>query len=80
MPTRTRADLGSSGRLIAAVLAAIWVAAGLTALVIGLWVRPAVVPVLLSPFLLAYGWIWARVALTGRRQEWPRRHPSRSRR
>jgi hypothetical protein len=42
--------------------------------------RRAAVPVLLSPFLLAYGWIWARVALTGRPQEWPRLRPTRSRR
>jgi hypothetical protein len=52
-------------------LAAIWLAAGLTALAIGLWLRPALVPVLISPLALGYGWIWARVAVTGRRQEWP---------
>jgi hypothetical protein len=26
---------------------------------------------LVSPLALGYGWIWARVAVTGRRQEWP---------
>jgi hypothetical protein len=31
--------LGRGGRILAAALAAIWLAAGLTALVIGLWVR-----------------------------------------
>jgi hypothetical protein len=57
--------------MLAAALAAIWIAAGLTALAIGLWLRPAILPVLVSPLALAYGWIWGRVALTGRRQEWP---------
>lgn len=65
------AELGRGGRILATVLATIWFAAGLTALAIGLWVRPAIVPVLLSPLALGYGWIWARVAVTGRRQEWP---------
>ena len=63
--------MGRGGRILAAALAAIWLAAGLTALVIGLFLRPAIVPVLLSPLALGYGWIWARVAVTGRRQEWP---------
>jgi hypothetical protein len=63
--------LGRGGRILAAVLAGIWLAAGLTALLIRLWLRPAIVPVLLSPLALGYGWIWARVAVTGRRQEWP---------
>jgi hypothetical protein len=63
--------LGRGGRILAALLAGIWLAAGLTALLIGLWLRPAIVPVLLSPLALGYGWIWARVAVTGRRQEWP---------
>jgi hypothetical protein len=63
--------LGRGGRILAALLAGTWLAAGLTALLIGLWLRPAIVPVLLSPLALGYGWIWARVAVTGRRQEWP---------
>jgi hypothetical protein len=70
-PTRKRVELGRGGRILAAALAAIWLAAGLTALAIGVWLRPAIVPVLVSPFALGYGWIWARVAVTGRRQEWP---------
>jgi hypothetical protein len=56
------------------MLAAIWIVAGLAALTIGLWLRPALLPVLLSPLALAYGWIWARVARTGRRQQWPSWH------
>jgi len=71
-PTRKREELGRGGRIFATALAAIWVAAGLTALAIGLWLRPAILPVLISPLALGYGWIWARVAVTGRRQEWPR--------
>jgi hypothetical protein len=63
--------LGRGGRILAAALAAIWLAAGLTALVIGLWLRPAIMPVVLSPLALGYGWLWSRVALTGRRLEWP---------
>jgi hypothetical protein len=53
------------------VLAAIWLAAGLIALAIGLWFRPAIMPVLVSPLALGYAWIWSRVAVTGRRQAWP---------
>jgi hypothetical protein len=67
-----RAELGRGGRILAVALAAIWVAAGLIALGVGLWLRPGIVPVLVSPLALGYGWIWARVAATGRRQEWPR--------
>jgi hypothetical protein len=70
-PMRKRAELGRGGRILAAALAAIWLAAGLTALAIGLWLRPAIVPLLVSPLALGYGWIWARVAATGRRREWP---------
>lgn len=79
-PTRKRAELGRGGRILAAALAAIWLVAGLTALAIGLWLRPAIAPVLVSPLALGYGWIWSRVAVTGRRQEWPpwsRREPRR---
>jgi hypothetical protein len=71
-PTRKRTELGRGGRILAAALAAIWLAAGLAALALGVWLRPAIVPVLLSPLALGYAWLWARVAVTGRRQEWPR--------
>src|SRR4051812_10097031 len=77
-PTRKREALGRGGRILATALAAIWLAAGLTALAIGLWLRPAIVPVLLAPLALGYGWIWARGAVAGRRQEgplWSRRKP-----
>ena len=64
-------DVGRGGRIVAAVLAAIWILAGLTALAIGVWIRPAILPVLLGPLALGYGWVWWRVAATGRKQEWP---------
>jgi hypothetical protein len=66
-----RAELGSADRTVAGILAAVWIAAGLAGLAIGLWLRPALLPVLLSPLALGYGWLWLRVARTGRRQHWP---------
>jgi hypothetical protein len=75
MPAHT--ELGSGGRIIAGCLATIWIAAGLAALTIGLWLRPALLLVLLGPLALAYGWLWVRVAQTGRRLQWPtRRRPA----
>jgi hypothetical protein len=65
------AGLGRGGRILAVALAAIWLVAGMIGLAIGVWLRPAILPVLISPLALGYGWIWARVAVTGRRQEWP---------
>jgi hypothetical protein len=56
--------------MLAAMLAAIWFTAGVTGLVIGLWLRPAIAPVLVSPLALGYAWLWARVAATGRRLTW----------
>jgi hypothetical protein len=73
-----RPELSSADRAVAGILAAVWIAAGFAGLVIGLWLRPALLPVLLSPFALGYGWLWLRVTRTGRRQHWPawnrRRH------
>ena len=66
-----RAELGSADRAVAAILAAIWIVAGVAGLAIGLWLRPALLPLLLSPLALGYGWLWLRVARTGRRQRWP---------
>jgi hypothetical protein len=66
-----RAELGSANRTVSGILAAVWIAAGLAGLAIGLWLRPALLPVLLSPLALGYGWLWLRVARTGRRQHWP---------
>jgi hypothetical protein len=70
---REHTELGSGGRILAGILAAIWIAAGLTALAIGLWLRPALFLVLLGPLAVAYGWLWMRVAWTGQRVPWPGR-------
>jgi hypothetical protein len=51
------------------VLATIWIAAASEALLVGLWLQPAVIPVLLGLPSIAYGWLWSRVAMTRQRQE-----------
>ena len=70
-----RNDLGRGGRVLAAGLAGIWLAAGSSAIVIGVRLLPGVLPTLIGLLALGYGWAWARVALTGRRLHWglPRR-------
>jgi hypothetical protein len=65
------ADLGRGGRFIAACLAAIWLLAGLAAVGMGLWLRPGALPILLGLLAMGYGWLWLRVALTGKRPPWP---------
>jgi len=65
-----RNDLGRGGRILAAGLAGIWLAAGSIAVVIGVRVRPGVLPTVIGVLALGYGWLWARVALTGQRQRW----------
>lgn len=77
-------DVGRGGRVVAASLAGVWLAAGAAAIVIGLWLRPAVLPVILGLMAAAYGWVWARVAMTesaspGRGGERRRRLTGRSR-
>jgi hypothetical protein len=54
--------------MVAACLAGIWLAGGATAVVLGARLRPAPLPMLLGLLALGYGWLWARVALTGQRQ------------
>lgn len=66
-----RADLGPGGRFVAACLAGVWLSAGLAAIVIGVWFRPAALPVILGLLAVGYGWLWSRVAITGERQRWP---------
>ena len=69
-------DLGRGGRVLAACLAGIWLAAGSIGVVIGVRLRPGVLPTVVGLLALGYGWLWARVALTGQRQRWaprPRR-------
>jgi hypothetical protein len=70
-PGPRRADLGRGGRFLAACLAAVWLSAGLAAVVIGLWLQHAALPVFLGLLAMAYGWVWSRVAITGERQGWP---------
>ena len=65
-------DLGRGGRIIAACLAAVWLGGGLVAFAVGIWLRPGVLPILLGVLAAAYGWLWCRVALTGKRLQWPR--------
>jgi hypothetical protein len=66
-----RADLGRGGHFLAACLAGIWLTTGLGAVGVGVWLRPSVLTVCLGVFALGYGWLWARVAVTGERQRWP---------
>jgi hypothetical protein len=63
--------MGRAERIVAACLAAIWCAAGLAALAMGLWLRPGIMPVVLGLLAIAYGWVWSRVALSGERRRWP---------
>jgi hypothetical protein len=65
-----QADLGRGGRLVAACLAGLWLAGGLIALVMGVSTRPGALPIVLGLLALGYGWLWVKVALTGRRQHW----------
>lgn len=73
-------DLGRGGRVVAACLAAIWLAGGLIAVLIGVWLRPGALPIVLGLAAVGYGWLWMRVALTGHPQHWGlgrrSRHPS----
>ena len=53
-----------------------WLAAGSIAVVIGVRLRPGVLPTRIGLLALGYGWLWARVARTGQRQRWAlRRRP-----
>jgi hypothetical protein len=57
---------------VAACLAAVWTSAGLAAILVGLMLRPHVLPVALGLLAIVYGWVWFRVAVTGRRVRWGR--------
>jgi hypothetical protein len=67
---RGREDLGRGGRLVAACLAGLWLAAGLVGMWMGVWLRPGALPIVFGLLALAYGCLWAKVAVTGRRQQW----------
>lgn len=68
-----RDDLGRGERVVAACLAGLWLAGGVTGVAVGLWLRAGLVPTAVGLLALAYGVIWLRVTLTGRRQRWPPR-------
>jgi uncharacterized membrane protein HdeD (DUF308 family) len=65
-----RDELSPVNRTVAAVLGLIWIVAGVAAALYGVVQRrwPAL---LLSPLAVAYGFLWVRVARTGRRLQWP---------
>jgi hypothetical protein len=65
-----RAELNRASRTVAVVLGVIWIVAGVTAGLYGVVQRrwPAL---LLSPLAVGYGFMWVRVARTGRRLQWP---------
>ena len=65
------ASLGWGGRVIAASLAIIWLLAGFAAVVMGVWLQPGALPIILGLLAIGYGGLWLRVAITGRRQAWP---------
>jgi hypothetical protein len=72
---RQGSGLGAGGRAVAACLAVVWIGAGLAAVVIGLRLRPGVLPVVLGALAVGYGWLWVEVVRTGRKRPWPfRRH------
>jgi hypothetical protein len=75
----TRNEVGRGGRVVAACLAAIWLAGGFIGLLIGVWLRRGALPILLGLLALGYGWLWVRVALTGHRQQWTLGRRSRER-
>lgn len=70
----TQLDLPN--RIVAGVLALVWIAAGFAAVALGLkehhWL-----PILLGPLAVCYGALWVRVAQTGRKVDapWPKRRP-----
>jgi len=68
--------LDRPSRIVAAILAGIWIGAGLATIGAALWLRPSVIPVLLGLCATGYGILWARVALTGRRLTWRLRRTS----
>jgi hypothetical protein len=68
MPQRT--DLSSLDRVVAALLAAVWIAAGLTVIAISVVSRRWLM-LIPSAFAIWYGSLWVRVSLGGRRLPWP---------
>ena len=69
-----RSDLGRGGRIVAAVLAVIWLATGAVVVIYG-FRRRAWFAVLLGVPALVYGGMWIAVARTGQRLRWRGRRP-----
>ncbi len=64
-----KAEFGPANRIVAAVLAVVWLAAGSAAIVLAVAGRywPGLV---LGPLAIGYGLLWVRVAYLGRRVRW----------
>ena len=67
-----RAELSPVNRTVAALLGFVWIVAGANAAIVGV-VQHRWPALLLSPLAVAYGFLWVRVARTGRRLQWPTR-------
>jgi len=65
-----KSKFDSANRVVAAILAFVWLASGLVATVLAItqhyWIGLVV-----GPFAIAYGLLWIRVVQTGRRLHWP---------
>ena len=64
-PLHGRAELSGVNRTVAAILAVIWIVAGVLAAILGV-VQHRWLALLLSPLAVFYGLLWVRVARTGR--------------
>jgi hypothetical protein len=67
-----RAQLGPIDRVVAGLLAVVWLAGGLGAVLFG-FTRHLRLGVLIGPLAIIYGALWVRVTWTGRRLHWPAR-------
>ena len=59
-----------ANRIVAAVLAAIWLCAGMLVLVLGLF-QGRWLMILVGPLGIGYGLVWVRVAYEGQHLTWP---------
>ena len=67
-----RPEFGPVNRVVAALLALIWLLGGVLALYTG-FAQHRWIALVVAPLAVAYGAVWARVAQTGRRFPWPAR-------
>ena len=70
---RSRSDLGPGGRVIAVLLSIVWLTGGMLAIALGVC-RENWIALLLGITAVVYGVVWAQVARTGQRFQWPARH------